>query len=223
MDKAERRASLGLIHQKKAHAMRLFHSPASPFVRKVCVLLHELDRASEVQIETVTTSALQSDQALIVSNPIGKIPALERPDGPTLYDSRVICAYLDDRFGGGLYPQDGRRWETLTLEATGDGIMEAAVLMTYETRLRPPEKQFADWIEAQWAKAARGIAALEARWMGHLRGRPDMGQIAVACALAYVDFRHPQRNWREGNAELAAWFSAFESRPSMQATLPPAA
>lgn len=202
--------------------MKLFHSPASPFVRKVCVVLHELDATDSVQIETVATTALQSDGALVASNPIGKIPALEREDGPTLYDSRVICAFLDDRFGGGLYPQGNRRWDTLTLEATGDGIMEAAVLMTYEARLRPTEIQFPDWVEAQWAKAARGIAALEARWMGHLKGPLDIGHITVACALAYVDFRHPGRNWRQGNDELAAWFADFESRASMQATLPPA-
>lgn len=202
--------------------MKLFHSPASPFVRKVCVLLHELEATDAVRIETVTTSALQSDAALIASNPIGKIPALERDDGPTLYDSRVICAWLDDRFGGGFYPQGARRWETLTLEATGDGIMEAAVLMTYEARLRPPELRFADWVEGQWAKAERAIAALDARWMGHLKGPQDIGHIAVACALAYVDFRHPERDWRAGHDDLAQWFAGFESRPSMQATRPPA-
>ncbi len=203
--------------------MKLYHSPASPFVRKVRVLLHELRIADAVEPVPVTTSAFDPSKALIASNPLGKIPALERVDGPTLYDSRVICAYLNDRFGGTLYPDSARRWEVLTLEATGDGIMEAAVLMTYETRLRPEPERSPRWIEAQWAKAERAIGAVNRRWMRHLAGPPDMGQISVACALAYVDFRHPQRDWRRGNADLAAWFAGFESRPSMQATRPPAA
>ncbi|MBK0325962.1 glutathione S-transferase [Rhodobacteraceae bacterium F11138] len=203
--------------------MKLYHSPASPFVRKVCVLLHELEQTDQVALEPVTTTALSSADILIASNPLGKIPALERDDGPTLYDSRVICAYLDHRFGGGLYPDGPARWEVLTLEATGDGIMESGVSMTYETRLRPPTEQSPAWIEAQWAKAERAVAALNRRWMGHLAGSLDMGHISVACALAYLDFRHPQRDWRRGNTDLAAWFAGFESRPAMQATVPPAA
>jgi len=203
--------------------MKLFHSPASPFVRKVTVLLHELGKADKVALEPVATTAFDSSEALIASNPLGKIPALECPDGTTLYDSRVITTYLNDLFAGQMYPQGPQRWETLTLEATGDGIMESAVSMTYEKRLRPADQQSADWIEAQWAKASRAIAILNARWMGHLSGPVDMGHVAVACALAYVDFRHGDRNWRQGNDALAAWFADFESRPSMQATLPPAA
>lgn len=203
--------------------MKLYHSPASPFVRKVCVLLHELQKTDAVALEPVATTAFNSSEVLIASNPLGKIPALERSDGPTLYDSRVICAYLDDRFAGALYPSGARRWEALTLEATGDGIMECAVSMTYETRLRPPEQQSSQWIEAQWAKIARAVSVLNGRWISHLSGALDMGHISVACALAYVDFRHPQRDWRKDNAGLAEWFAGFESRPSMQATRPPVA
>ncbi len=203
--------------------MKLYHSPASPFVRKVCVLLHELDRAGAVELETVTTTALASDAALKTANPLARLPALERADGPTLYDSRVITAYLDDLFQGGLYPGGAARWEVLTLEATGDGIMDSAVSMVYELRLRPEDKQSSDWIEAQWAKITRAIGALNSRWGSHLSGRVTMGQISVACALAYLDFRHGDRNWRQGNDALAAWFESFESRPSMQATRPPAA
>ncbi|MDK3075031.1 glutathione S-transferase [Sedimentitalea sp. JM2-8] len=202
--------------------MKLFFSPASPFVRKVNVLLHELGRTDEVALEPVATTAFQPSETLVASNPLGKIPALVRDDGTTLYDSRVICAYLNELFQGSLYPQGSRRWEVLTLEATGDGIMDCGVSMTYETRLRPPEQQSPEWIEAQWAKIARAISVLNARWISHLTGPLDMGQISVACALAYIDFRHGLRNWRQGNDTLAAWFSEFESRPSMMATLPPA-
>ena len=156
----------------------------------------------------------------VARNPLGKIPTLERDDGPALYDSRVICRYLDDLAGGRLYPEKPRLWETLTLEATGDGIMEAAVLMVYEERTRPEEQRFAPWVEGQWAKIARALDALEARWLAHLAGPLDAGQIAVGCALGYVDFRHAARDWRAGRPGLAAWEARFAARPAMQATRP---
>lgn len=201
--------------------MKLFHSPASPFVRKVNILLHELGKTDEVALDEIATTAFDSNPALIASNPLGKIPALERPDGTTLYDSRVICAYLNDLFDGKLYPQGARKWETLALEATGDGIMDCAVSMTYEVRLRPENQRSLDWIEAQWDKASRAIGVLNTRWMSHLQAPVDMGQISVAAALSYVDFRHGDRNWRKGNDALAKWHATFDSRPSMQATQPP--
>ena len=202
--------------------MKLFHSPASPFVRKVNVLLNELGKTETVELLEIQTTAFASDKNLIASNPLGKIPALTRDDGATLYDSRVICAFLNDQFKGAMYPQGASKWETLALEATGDGIMECAVSMTYETRLRPEAQQSTQWIEAQWAKATRAIGVLNTRWMSHLAGPIDVGQISVACALSYVDFRHGGRDWRSGNDALAKWHKTFESRASMQATLPPA-
>lgn len=202
--------------------MKLYHSPASPFVRKVCVLLHELNRSDAVELATVTTTALASDETLKAANPLARLPALERPEGTTLYDSRVITAYLNDLYGGGLYPQTSARWDTLTLEATGDGIMDSAVSMAYEVRLRPEQTQSTEWIEAQWGKVARALDVLNARWISHLSGSVTMGHVSVGCALGYLDLRHGARNWRQGNDALAAWFADFESRPSMQATLPPA-
>ncbi|MBW4707079.1 glutathione S-transferase [Roseobacter sp. YSTF-M11] len=202
--------------------MKLFHSPASPFVRKVVVLLHELDRAADVELVGVTSTAFATDEGLAASNPLAKIPALVRDNGTTLYDSRVITAYLNDLFGGNMYPSGTSRWETLTLEATGDGIMDCAVSMAYEARLRPEEMQYGDWIEAQWAKVSRAISVLNARWISHLSGPMDIGHISVACALSYVEFRHGARNWRAGNEALANWHAGFDSRASMQATIPPA-
>lgn len=202
--------------------MKLFYSPMSPYVRKVVVALHELDKTDQVELLEIATTAFQSDTNLIASNPLGKIPALIREDGVTLYDSRVICAFLNDTFDGTLYPTGKRRWETLALEATGDGIMDCAVSMAYETRLRPESEQSPQWIEAQWAKIARALSVLNTRWMSHLAGPVDMGQIAVASALSYVEFRHGARDWRSGNTALADWHAAFESRPSMQASQPPA-
>lgn len=201
--------------------MKLFHSPASPYVRKVVVLLHELEKTDAVALETITTTAFASDEALKVANPLGRIPALERPEGATLYDSRVITTYLNDLFGGTLYPQGSGRWETLTLEATGDGIMDSAVSMSYEKRLRPEGEQSDAWVEAQWSKISRALSVLNTRWMSHLSGPLTMAHISVGCALSYLDFRHGPRNWRQGNEALAAWHETFDSRPSMQASRPP--
>ncbi|WP_295314194.1 glutathione S-transferase [Roseobacter sp.] len=203
--------------------MKLFHSPASPYVRKVVVLLHELDKTDAVLLETVTTTAFASDEALKAANPLGKLPALQRDDGVTLYDSRVITGYLDAHFDGGMYPQGSGRWENLTLEATGDGIMDASVSMSYEKRLRPENEQSDGWVEAQWGKVSRTLDVLNSRWMSHLSGPLSMAHISVGCALSYLDFRHDARNWRDGNDALAAWHKDFDSRASMQATQPPAA
>ncbi|WP_299673160.1 glutathione S-transferase [uncultured Roseobacter sp.] len=202
--------------------MKLYHSPASPYVRKVVVLLHELGKAEEVELINVQSTAFASDSSLAASNPLAKLPSLVRDNGTTLYDSRVITAFLNDLYGGKMYPTGAARWETLTLEATGDGIMDSAVSMAYEMRLRPEDMQYGDWIDAQWDKVARAISVLNARWMSHLSGPMDMGHISVACALSYLDFRHDARNWRAGNAALAKWHESVDSRPSMGATKPPA-
>ena len=200
--------------------MRLYHSPASPFGRKVMVVLHETGLLPGVELEAAGGNPVAPGTMPVTRNPLGKIPVLERDDGPALYDSRVICRYLDDLAGGRLYPEKPRLWETLTLEATGDGMMEAAVLMVYEDRTRPEDKRFDGWVEAQWTKIARGLDAIEGRWMSHLAGPLDAGQVAVGCALGYLDLRVAGRGWREGRPALAAWEARFGERPSMQATRP---
>ncbi len=200
--------------------MRLYFSPTSPYVRKVTVLLHETGQLAEVELVSGSGSPVDPGMAPLEANPLGKVPALERPDGPALYDSRVICRYLDARADAGLYPEGARLWDTLTVEATGEGILDAALLMVYEGRLRPEELRFAPWVEGQWAKVDRALDVLETRWLAHLRGPLDAGQIAVGCALGYLDFRHGARGWRAGRPGLAAWFDSFAARPSMMATLP---
>jgi len=200
--------------------MKLCYAAASPFVRKVMVVLHETNQLADVEIMEVATTPVAPNAGVSSRNPLSKIPALERPDGPVLYDSRVICAYLDDRANAGLYPAGASRWETLTLEATADGIMDAAVLAVYERRVRPEDKQFDGWIDAQWGKITGGLAAVNANWMDKLAQPVNIGHIAVGCALGYLDFRHADRNWRSGNENLADWFEAFESRASMAATRP---
>jgi glutathione S-transferase len=198
----------------------LLSSPLSPFVRTIRVLLLETGQ-DDVALTEVATTPMATDTAVAAANPVGKIPVLLRADGPAIYDSRVIARYLNARAGAGLYP-DARIWETLTLEATAHGIMEAALAMTYEKRVRPEGMQHQPWIEAQWDKAARALDAVEARWMSHLSGPMDMGHIAMGCALGYIDFRHGDRDWRKGRDALTTWEAAFATRPAMQATIPAA-
>ncbi len=196
--------------------MKLIMSPPSPFARKARVLLREtglIDRVEEIQ---VSSSPFESAQELVAANPLGKIPTLIREDGPAIYDSRVITRYLDGMADSGLYPT-ARLYEILTLEATADEIMVVTVGMIYGERYR---EDAPDWTEAQWSKAARAIAAINSRWMSHLNGPLNMAQIAVSCALSYVDLRHDARNWRHGNEALANWQAEFENRDSMQATKP---
>ncbi len=202
--------------------MKLLISAASPFARKCRVLLREADLMDAVREVDIATSPLSSAPEALAANPTGKIPALIRSDGPALYDSRVITRFLNDHAGANLYPA-ARLWELLTLEATADAIMEAALLITYESRFRPAAQQSADWTEAQWGKAERAISAINERWMSHLSGPLDMSQIAVSCALSYVDLRHDARGWRRENADLSDWHTAFLTRPAMQETAPPTA
>lgn len=199
--------------------MHVLHAPASPFARKVRVLLRETGQ-EDIREVAVATTPMATAPEVAAANPAGKIPVLVRDDGPALHDSRVICRFLDHRAGAGLYP-DGALWEVLTLEATADAIAEAAVAMVYERRFHDAPGQASEaWIEAQWAKAARALDALEARSMPLLAGPLHMGQIALGCALGYLDLRMPDRAWRDGRGALGAWEARFAGRPAMVATRP---
>ncbi|MFK7940253.1 MAG: glutathione S-transferase [Roseovarius sp.] len=199
--------------------MKLVTADASPFARKVRVLLHETGQADDVELINVATTPMNTVADVAAANPVGKIPALIRDEGPALYDSRVITRFLDARADAGLYPET-RLWETLTLEATADAIMDAAILVVYETRLKPEDKIYGAWMDAQWEKVSRAVSAVNARWMSHLAGPFDMSHIAIGCALGYLDFRHADRDWRKGNDALASWYSGFAERDAMVATQP---
>ncbi|MEM7597629.1 MAG: glutathione S-transferase [Pseudomonadota bacterium] len=199
--------------------MKLIAAKPSPFVRKVRVLILETGQTDDVEMVFIMPTPVAPDDQAVVANPTGKIPSLIRDDGPAIYDSRVITRYLDARVGAGLYPE-ARLWETLTLEATADAIMDAGVLMVYEHRVRPENMVSEAWVEAQWGKIERAVQAINERWMSHLQGPMDMSHIAVGCALGYLDFRQPDRDWRAGAADLAAWFDTFNAREAMQATRP---
>lgn len=202
--------------------MRLYWSPSSPYVRKVVVVAGELGLTERIEIVHTAGNPLDPGTNPVDLNPLGKIPALERPDGPALYDSRVICRYLSDLAGGDLYPAGPDLWDALTVEATADGMLDAALLMVYESRIRPEDLRFAPWVEGQWSKVDRALDTLETRWIAHLTGPLTIGQIAVGCALGYLDFRHAARDWRRDRPALAAWFDGFASRPAMQDSIPKA-
>jgi glutathione S-transferase len=200
--------------------MKLFYARPSPFVRKVVVCLIETGQMDDVEQIDATGTPLNASQMPLSHNPLGKIPALARDDAPAIYDSRVITRFLDDRAGGMLYPPAPRLWETLTLEATADGILDAAVLMVYEGRCRSEELQSSEWVDGQWAKIARALDTIENRWMSHLAGPLDMAQVAVGVALEYLDFRLSVRNWRTDRPALAAWQAEFSTHDSMTGTTP---
>jgi glutathione S-transferase len=200
--------------------MQLFQSPTSPFARKVIVLLKETGQEADVEMLGAGGTPLDATNMPTAHNPLGKIPALVQGDGTALFDSRVICQFLDDRAGGVLYPAAPRRWQCLTLESMADGMVDAAILMVYEARIRPEDIRMGAWVEGQWSKVSRALDSLESEWAAYLSGPLDMGQIALGCTLSYLDFRHSDRNWRAGRAGLAAWEAEIAARPSMQATVP---
>tara|TARA_Y100000815_G_scaffold270823_1_gene296234 strand:- start:685 stop:1293 length:609 start_codon:yes stop_codon:yes gene_type:complete len=201
--------------------MKLHFSPTSPYVRKVMVTLHETGLLDQVELLSGSGTPLDSSQAPTATNPLGKVPVLLREDGPAIHDSRVITRYLDSLSGDRLYPQ-ARIWEVLTLESIADGMLDAALLMAYEWRLRPEDIRFPDWVEGQWSKVERSLHAIEDRRMSHLAGPLTAAQIALACALGYLDLRNADRNWRQHAPQLAQWYARMAERDSMIATAPPA-
>lgn len=203
-------------------SLRLRHSPASPFVRKVMVALHETGMLDRVTLEDGSASPLAPNPDNLAINPLGKIPCLMTEEGLALYDSRVICRWIDAQAGGSLYPTDAALWPCLVLEATADAMMEACLAVVYESRLRPEGHRLASWTEAQRGKVLSACDRLEADGAAALAGPPDMGRLAIACALGYADFRLPDLGWRDGRPALAAWAEAMQARPSLAATVPPA-
>jgi glutathione S-transferase len=185
------------------------------------VVVHETGLQDRVEIVHVAGNAVDPGTMPVDVNPLGKIPALVCDDGQTIFDSPVICRYLNDLAHGSLYPAGPLVWDRLTLEAIADGIMEASILMVYESRLRPEALRFAPWVEGQWTKIARSLDMIETRWLHRLEGPVDIGQISMACALGHLDLRHAARTWRDGRTGLAKWAKEFALRPSMVATHPP--
>jgi glutathione S-transferase len=200
----------------------LFHAPASPFVRKVMVMLHETGLRDQVLLHNASLSPVSPDAAVNACNPAGKIPALRLPDGQTLHDSRVILDYLDHQHGGEpLIPRDGpQRWRRLTLASLTDAILDAAVLSRYESFVRPEEKRWDAWLAGQQEKIERALDYFEGEAFDELNERFDVVAIGLACAFGYLDFRRPEWDWRLCYPRLAQWYERVAQRPSMLATRP---
>lgn len=197
--------------------MKLYTNPASPFARKCRVIAYELSLA----LEEINVNA-RDDDSLRAINPLKKIPALVLDDGSTLFDSPVICEYLNEVGGGKFFPglsvwrPTSGRWKALGLQALGDGIMDAAVACRYEST-QPEERRNADHIARYMATVKAGVDALERVTFSE---PPAIGEVTVGCALGYLDFRYGDLGWRQTHPRLAEWFARFSQYPSMLATAP---
>lgn len=198
--------------------MKLFYSASSPFVRKVMIVAHELGLAEKIEKLPAAAGPVARDATIRAHNPIGQVPTFIADDGMVLYDSRVICEYLDALGHGSCFGEGAARWRNLTDAALGDGLMGAALLARYEVALRPEPLRWHDWVGGQLAKVADAVDRME---VSDLDGRVDIGTVSFACGLGYLDFRFPDLDWRAGHPRTAAWFATFGERPSMQATVPP--
>ena len=198
--------------------MKIYFSPFSPYVRKCLVTGHELGLNDRIELLPSSAHPVQRDREIIAMNPLGKVPTFFADDGQVLYDSRVICEYLNDLAAGSLFPHAGKaRWETLTLQSLGDGILDAALLARYEDVARPEALRWADWRSAQLDKVETSLAHLE-NDPQQLVDRVDIGSLTVGCALWYLDLRFATLGWRDRYPKVAQWLAAFSQRPSMQAT-----
>lgn len=198
--------------------MKLYYAPVSPFVRKVNIFAMEV--GLDKQIEWVRTNPWQAEDKLTAENPLSKIPTLITDDDKIIYDSRVICEYLDSLHNGDkLIPEKGeKRWKVLRLQALADGILDAGILRFMEKK-RPAELQSKDWDNMQKNSVERGLDYLEnsiSDWIDNL----DIGVITVACVLGWLDFRFVDEDWRTRRPQLKGWFEQFSKRPSMVKTLP---
>jgi glutathione S-transferase len=196
--------------------VKLCFSATSPYVRKVmaCAITREIDD----RIEQISTDANASPPAFVAINPLSKVPALVTDDGVALFDSPVICEYLDS-FGEALpmFPPHGAsRWRALKFQAMGDGILDASVPRRGEM-MKPQDEGRVAWIARQKAAVDRTLDALEA---DPPHRHVDIGSITAACALGYLDFRFAAQPWRDGRPKLAAWYAAFAQNPGIARTAP---
>lgn len=198
--------------------MKLIYSVPSPYARKARVVL--IEARLEGRVETEALDPWSDPAGFRDHNPLGKVPALIRDDGPALFQSNVVCEFLNAKGSGQLYPADGpSRWTAQRQLALADGILDASVTVRMELTFHEPGNISQKLVERQELSVAQAIAALESEAEA-LDGPITIGQIAVACALGYRDFRFADVDWRAAHPKLAAWFATFAVRPSMTATDP---
>lgn len=201
--------------------MQLFYATTSAYVRKVMVTAHCLGLTHEIELLDSAAHPIERDERIATFNPLAKVPALRTEEGLCLYDSRVICEYLIARAQGDLIPQHGdARWITLSRQALGDGLIDAALLARYEFSARPAEKQWQGWADGQLKKVSAALAEIERQVSGFSTQPDNLGVIAIGCALGYLDFRFDVLNWRADHPQTAAWFALFDAHPAMASTRP---
>jgi glutathione S-transferase len=200
--------------------MKLHYSPTSPYARKVLMCAVELGMRDRIELVPVSVSPTAPNAMVAAHNPLMKVPTLEREGGAPLFDSAVICEYLDVLGRGALFPREGeRRWEALRLQALADGVMDAALLLRYETFARPEPLRWSEWIAGQRLKIAQALDHLDVQRRDP--GQPlHIGDITIACALGYLDLRFADDKWRDRCANLARWFDAISKRESFRSTSP---
>jgi len=199
----------------------MYYSPASPFVRKCMFIAHHLGLADRIEKLPSAAHPVNRDKSILPSNPLGQVPTLVTDDRMVLFDSRVICEYLDQLGKGSFFPASGAaRWKALTEQSLADGVLDAALLSRYEGAVRPESFRWADWTAGQMDKIAVGLSHFE-RSIDAKAQRIDIGTVTLGCALGYLDFRFPDIGWRGKNPNLAGWFETFSALPGMQATKPP--
>lgn len=201
--------------------MKLWYSPPSPYARKVRIAARELGLDDRIEEFEVTIAPHKPNEDFGRRNPLMKVPALETDDGLVLFDSRVICEYLDAQAGGGrLFPAaPAERWKVLRRQALGDGVLDAGLLRRYELVARPEALHWTDWLAGQQKKIDQGLDLAEREVAGWGRAL-DIGQIAIACALHWLDFRFGGDDWRSRRPALAAWLAEIGKRPSFAQTMP---
>ena len=199
--------------------MKLYFSAASPYVRKVMVTAIETGLDKKIQQVPTSVVPTKPNADIARDNPLMKVPTLVTDGGEALFDSRVVCEYLDSLHDGRkLIPASGGdRWRVLRMQALGDGILDAGIISRYELAIRPQEKQWSDWLAGQAKKITQGLDLAETENLG---GPLNLGQIAIACAIGWLEFRKPIGDIRPGRPKLFAWYDEFAKRPSMQATAP---
>jgi glutathione S-transferase len=201
--------------------MKLLYSPLSPFVRKVMIVAIENGLDGRIEKVTEATNPSVPNPNIAKHNPLMKIPALVTDDGLELIESKVIVQYLDALGGGKLIPAGGAgRWKALRTEAIADGLCDAGILVRYETAMRPKELHWPEWISGQLSKVGNALDVLE-REAGDLEGPLNIGQVAVACACTWLEFRNVLPDARKTRPKLFAWIDRMNrERPSFVATMP---
>lgn len=201
--------------------MKLHWSPRSPYVRKVMICAHELGLIDRIERVRSVVAMSRPNPAVMRDNPLGKIPTLITDDGRALFDSVVICEYLDSLHGSAqLFPAAGaQRWEALRWHALGDGMLDTLILWRNE-REKPAERQTPEWLSGFALKIRNALDSVEQEADALARAGFGIGHAAIVCALGYMDFRLPDLRWRDSHPRGAAWFERVSQRPSVALTRP---